>query len=284
VFQATAKAKPQAALVDLVVQPVGESQTAALVSGYRQVIPMNLYGNEPYLRTIVDKLAVAVTEPAPFSIEVKQPESVLVQTGEMALRFVVRRETGFTDPVTVNMEWRPDGITSSTPVTMLPDQAEGEYLLGAGRNASAGSYQVVLTAVSGAATGNNDRVNRTYVCSQPFTLTVAEPHLDARFARSSIERGQTAQLVCKLNHRKPFTGKAQATLVRLPRGVELVEPIREITSEDKEVVFTLRATEECLVGSYGGIALDVTVAEHGQSLRQLSGYGTLRIDLQRGAN
>ncbi len=115
-----------------------------------------------------------------------------------------------------------------------------------------------------------------------YAYDALEPHIDAKFARASIERGKTANLTVKLNHLKSFEGKAKATLVRLPRGVELVEPFREITSEDKEVTFTLKATDDCLTGGYQGITLEVTVNEDGQSVKQLSGYGTLRIDAERG--
>ena len=181
------------------------------------------------------------------------------------------------------MEWRPNGVNVATPITIPAGKSEGEYLLGASRTATAGSYEVSLTAVSGAGRANYyDTANRTYVASQPFRLTVAEPHVEGRFSRTSIERGKTADLVCKLNHLKPFTGQAKATLARLPRGVELVEATREIASQDKEVTFTLRATEDCLVGSYTGIVLDVTVFDEGQSMRQLSGSGILRIDPERG--
>ena len=40
---------------------------------------------------------------------------------------------------------------------------------------------------------------------------------------------------------------------------------------------------EALVGNYQGIVLDLTVIENGQPVRQLSGYGMLRIDAERGA-
>jgi hypothetical protein len=285
VFEAAADVKPQAALIDLVVRPVGGDKMPAPASGYRQLIPMNRYGNNDYyLNVVVDRLAVVVTEPALFRIQVEEPRSALVQNGEMALRFKVHRAEGFDGPVTVQMEWRPNGVTTSTPVTVAADQSEGQYLLGAARNATAGAYPVTLTAISGGPRqGYADSANRTYVASQPFKLTVAEPHIEARFVRASIERGKTATIVCKLNPLQPFTGKARATLGRLPRGVELVEPMREITSADKEVTFTLRATADCLVGNYQGIVLDVTVVEGEQSIRQLSGNGLLRIDAERGA-
>ena len=285
VFEAAPGAKLQGGFIDIVAKPVGEGEQPALVSGFRQVVAMNAYGNNDYyLHTILDKLPLAVTEPAPFSIEIEEPKSALVQNGEMALKYKIHRIEGFDGPVTVSMEWKPNGVTGATPITIKSGQTDGEYVIGASRGATAGTYQVVLTVVSGGERpGYYDGANRTYVCSQPFKLMVAEPHIDAKIARTSIERGKTANLTVKLNHLKPFEGTAKTTLSRLPRGIELVEPMREITSADKEVTFTLKATEDCLVGSYQGITLEVTVVEDGQSVRQLTGYGLLRIDAERGA-
>lgn len=285
VFEASADAKPQAALVDLALRPV--KGDASFATGYRQTMMMNGYGNNDYyLHAHVTKLALAVAEAAPFRVEVEEPKSAIVQNGEMLVKFKVVRREGYDGAVTVQMDWRPSGINTATPVTVPANKAEGEYLIGASRNATAGKYSIALTAVSG--TGgrvrrNNDGNDRTYVASQPFALTIAEPHVEARIARTSLERGKTATIVCKLNHLQAFEGKAEATLARLPRGVELVEPIREITAKDKEVSFTLRATSEALVGNYQGVALDITVMDKGQKIRQLTGYGQLRIDTERGA-
>jgi len=282
VFEASGDAKPQAALVDLIVRP--RSGKEPLVSGYRQVILMNSYANNDYyLHTTITKLAVAVTDMAPFHVEVEEPKSALVQNGEMAVKFKVIRDKGFDGPVTVQMDWRPAGINTATPVTVAADETEGTYLLGAARNAAAGKHQITLTAMSGGGrVGYNDGANRTYVSSQPFQLAISEPHIEARIARTSIERGKTATLVCRLNHLQAIQGKANVTMARLPRGIELVEGVKEITAADKEVQFTLRATTEALVGNYQGIVLDVTVDDHGQPVRQLTGYGILRVDSERG--
>lgn len=281
VFEAAPGVAPQAALVDLVVRPVAGG---ALASGYRQTIPMNAYGNNDYyLHVPVEKLALAVTEPAPFRVEVEEPKSALVQNGEMALNVKIHREQGFDGPVTVQMEWRPTGVNTTTPVTVPAGETTGTYVLGANRNAAAGAHRVTLTAMSGAARrGYRDGASRTYVASKPFTLTIAEPHVEARLPRTSVERGKTATLVCKLNHLQKFEGKAKATLARLPRGVELVEPVKEIAAGDAEVTFTLRATPDALVGNYQGVVLDLTVTANGQPVRQLTGYGILRVDAERG--
>lgn len=283
VFEAADDAKPQAKFIDLVVRPVGES-TSPFATGYRQVVTMNQYGNNDfYLHTVLDKLVVAVAEPAPFSVQLAEPALALVQNGEASVKFTVKRTEGFEGAVNVTMEWKPNGIITSTPITVPADKSEGVYLLGASKNATAGVYPVTLTASSGAARASyNDTSNRIYVASPPLELTISEPHLEGRFARTSIERGKTVDLVCKLNHMKPFTGMAKATLARLPRGVELVEPMREIKPDDTQVVFTLKATEDALLGNFQGVALDLTVMEDGQPLRQISGNGMLRIDPQRG--
>ena len=299
VFEATADAKLQGAFIQIVARPVVETKPESastpaadvanvlappLVSGFRQTIAMSgANNNDYYLFNVFDKLAVAVTEPAPFSIEIEEPKSALVQNGEITLKFKIVRAPGFDEPVSVAMEWKPTGVSTGTPVTIRADKSEGEYMLGAARNATAGAYTATLSAVSGAQRpAYRDAANRTYVSTKPFQLLVAEPHIDAKFARASIERGKTGNLTVRLNHLKPFEGKAKATLTRLPRGVELVEPFREISPEDKEVTFQLKATEDCLTGGYQGITLDVTVTEAGQSVRQLSGSGTLRIDAERG--
>ena len=283
VFEAAEGTKPESLLIDLVVRPVGAG--SALESGYRQTILMNAYGNNDYyMHTPIDRLALAITEPAPFSVKVEEPKSALVQNGEMALKFTVVRAKGFDGPVTVQLEGKPTGVSTATPVTVPAGQTEGVYQLGASRNATAGTHLITLTAMSGSARrGYQDGDGRTYIASQPFKLAVAEPHVEARIPRTSIERGKTTTLVCKLNHLQAFEGKAKVTLARLPRGVELVEPMREITSADKEVTFTLRATTDALVGNYQGVVLDVTVIDNGQSVRQLSGNGILRIDAERGA-
>ena len=294
VFEAAPDAKLQGKFIEIVARPIAkdvkdqkdskESEPATLVSGFRQSIPMSASGNNDYyVFNTFEKLAIAVTEPSPFSIEVEEPKSALVQNGEISLKFKIVRAEGFEEPVSVAMEWKPNGVSTGTPITIRTEKSEGEYLLGAARNATAGTYQVTLSAVSGAQRpAYRDGANRTYVSTKPINLLVAEPHIDAKFARASIERGKTANLTVKLNHLKPFEGKAKATLARLPRGVELVEPFREITAEDKEVTFTLKATDECLTGGYQGVTLDLTVTEEGQAVRQLSGYGTLRIDAERG--
>ncbi len=289
VFSASPNAGNTATFAELSVHPIPTADSPnpeSLQSGFRQTVVMNSPGNNDYyLQIPLQKLAIAVTETAPFDLEVEEPRGSLVQNGELPLKFKIKRNEGFDDPVTVMMEWKPNGINTVTPLNLPGDQEEGEYLISAARNATVGTFFVTLTAVNGNYQPQyRDPNARTFISSKPFSLSIAEPHLDARFARAAVERGKTSNLVVTLNHLKPFAGKAKLSLTRLPRGVEVLEDYREITSSDKEVSFTLKATDESLVGSYRGMTLDVTIDDNGQVVRQFTGYGTLRVDAQRRGN
>ena len=129
VFEATADANRKAHLIEIIARPIDSS--TKIDGGFRQVVAMNAYGNNDYyLHAVLDRLPIAVTEPAPFSIEVEQPKSAPVQNGETALKFAVKRNDGFDGPVTVSMEWKPTGVTASTPITVRADKWEAEYVIG----------------------------------------------------------------------------------------------------------------------------------------------------------
>ena len=69
--------------------------------------------NVPFWTRTVDSLAVAVTEEAPFSIEVVEPKVPLVRGGSMDLKVVAKRKPGFTAPIAVVLPWNPPGVGSA---------------------------------------------------------------------------------------------------------------------------------------------------------------------------
>ena len=83
--------------------PCQFSWTAELVLGQ---------DNVPFWTRTLDSLAVAVTEEAPFTVEIVEPKVPLVRGGSMDLKVVARRKPGFTAPIAVNLPWNPPGIAS----------------------------------------------------------------------------------------------------------------------------------------------------------------------------
>jgi hypothetical protein len=78
---------------------------------------------------------------------------------------------------------------------------------------------------------------------------------------------------------RPFEGKATAALIRLPRGLSLTGPVT--LGADEKVSFQLKASEDALVGSYNGVACEIVVDNGGTPLKQIAGYGALRVDPAR---
>src|ERR1039457_3360379 len=97
-FVAAPDAEPQAALIGLVAKPVDGK--ARLESGSRQAFALlNQAGEMPLYFVFLDQYALAVTEPAPFRLELEQPAIPLAQSGELQLRVKVVRHGDFTGAV-----------------------------------------------------------------------------------------------------------------------------------------------------------------------------------------
>ena len=125
-------------------------------------------------------------------------------------------------------------------------------------------------------------VGRIRVSSPLVDLTISQPYLSIDLQRSALERGKQGEIVGVLHQIKPFPGKASVKLLQMPKGVKMLEPAPEITSQDPQVVFRIEAEPDALAGLYKGISCEVALHEAGQTIRQRTGSGILRVDEQRG--
>ena len=229
----------------------------------------------------LDKIAFAVTQAAPYSIDVAQPNVGLVQNGELSLEVHVHRNGDFKGPIEVQTDWLPSGVTRESAVTIPVTANSGKLTLAANSKATAGTFKIAVIA----STLDGDRESGTgcvRISSAFVDLRVSEPYLSVVVPRASVERGQHGKIVCEVKQIKPFAGEAVCALKRLPHGVTVIEPLPKITSSDKTVTFQIDAAPEALVGLYKEIFCEVTLIENGQNIRQQSGSGILRIDPTRG--
>jgi hypothetical protein len=94
----------------------------------------------------------------------------------------------------------------------------------------------------------------------------------------SIRRGERKRYLWTVQQKTPFEGQATATLLGLPKGVNVIEPLPTVTKDTKEIVFTIEATDDALLGAVSGLGCELMVKAAGQEIRQRAGKGTLRID------
>ncbi len=119
-----------------------------------------------------------------------------------------------------------------------------------------------------------------FVASNEVKVEVVQPYVQVKLTRAAIERQKDGEIIADLTHLRPLPRAATARLIRLPAGSELLEPVT-IKPGDKQVRFPIRINKDCLTGMYKSITCEITIQENGQTITQLSGNGTLRVDAER---
>jgi pre-peptidase len=226
--------------------------------------------NTFYYHTRADKLYVAVVEAAPFKIEIDEVKVPLVQGGSMALKVKATRDSGFDEPINLKMIWNPSGVSSSSDITMAKGANDAVCTLNASGNAELRKWKV---AVLGWATVNGGSV---YVSTPLTPLEIAEPYISGKIETVAVSPGQSAKLVCKLEQKKAFEGKATVKLMGLPD--KITAPEVQITKEDKEAAFNITVDPKCSNGSHKNLFCHVEIVEHEQPIpHNIASGGVLRV-------
>jgi hypothetical protein len=257
VFEAAADAPVTGKLLDLAAAWTGSDAKGTVEGRYRNDLEL-VQGpnNTVYYGTRVERIVVAVTEEAPFKIRIAEPKVPLVQRGSMDLKIVAERAAGFDEPITLKMVWNPPGVSAASDVTIPKGETSAPIRLNASGDAQVRAWKIAVTGSASVKGGP------LFVSSQLAPLEIAEPFLTAKIETSAVEPGRSTNVVCKLEHRVPFEGKAVVKLVGLPDKVSV--PDREITKDDKEVVFKVAADPSCPTGSHKNLFCSVSIQQNGE--------------------
>ncbi len=274
-FVAEPGVKPQSCLFSIGLartDGVGEIESSSQV-----YIPfINHSGGRTWHHAHLKKYALGVIEASSFTIGVEQPKIPLSQSGELKLKVRVKRQNGFTGVIEIKPDWYPNGVSGGGTLLIPEGETEVEYPLSASSRATPGTWKMTMNAT----TTDGDAysgVGRIRVSSDFIDLVVGSPYVALRFRPSAVRRKQTAEIVCEVKHLQPFTRPAKAVLIGLPKGVTLVGDY-SLTPEDKVITFKVKADETALLGRYTGMRCELTFQEGGQSIRQLTDNGSLRVD------
>jgi hypothetical protein len=278
-FVADETATPGAALITLEARPTDPAKKIA--SSSQQNLPFCSHSGGDAWRTIrLDKYLLAVTDPAPFTIDIEPPTAALVRGGELAIPVKIVRREGFNEPIDFQLGWVPAGLTPEPKVTIPPGENTAVLRISAAGNAPLGSQPLVVTATTteGLEHGWYLGAGRIRVSSEIATLAVAEPFVELASKPESVRRGEKKRFAWSVKHKSPFEGSASVKLLGLPKGVSVAGPAPVIDKESREIAFEVEATDDALMGSVGGLSCEVTVQAAGQEIHQRTGNGTLRID------
>lgn len=226
--------------------------------------------NTVYYTVVADKLVVAVAEEAPYKIDIVEPKVPLVREGSMELKIVATRKEGFDDPITVYLPFRPPGMGANSSATIPKGKNEVTYTINANRNAQTKVWRFPALAqatVKGAP---------LWTSSQMAKVEIAMPYVELKFDLATAEQGQDSKVVCKLDQKIPFEGKAKLKLMGLPSKVTTVDI--EITKDMSEAVFPLKVDAQSAVGMHRNLYCSMVIEKDGEPITHNFGArGSLRI-------
>ncbi len=266
---AAADAPVAGALVDIIGRPADANlkivghlrQRTSLVRGINNIEVWNQY---------TERMATAVTQEAPFSIQIVEPKVPLVRDGAMNLKVVATRKEGFKTPIALQMLYNPPGVGSSAAIVIPEGGTEALIPLTANSGAEVQKWKI---AVLGEATVGDGPIQ---VSSQLATLEVSEPFLAFNFQAAATEQGQATEIAIKVEKRKDFDGPARLEMLGLPNEVT-TEP-REITKDSTEVIFPVKTTANSPAGKHKTVICRATIVANGEPIVHTLGTGELRID------
>lgn len=269
VFEAKADAPIGGKLCELDAKAADPKQD--LSGHYLQNVEL-VYGNNNTMlyKTAVDRLAVAVTQEAPFSLHVEQPKAPIVQNGSMDLKVSISRKADFKGNVSLRFLFSPPGLGAVAGVDVPGDKAEALYPMNTSGNAPVRKWKVCVIGMA-------DVNGPLWVSSELVDVEVAKPFVGGRIQMSAVEQGRTGQVLCKLDQLEKFDGKAKIELLGLPPGVT-AQPM-EITAADQQVIFPITIGEKSPVGNHNSLYCRAIITKEGSDIiHNIARGGVLRID------
>ncbi len=269
VFDAKPDAGTAGKLVDVRANPVDPKVQAASKVGQPVFYSIGL-NNTPFHSIQTDRMAVAVADPAPYSIEVIEPKAPVVQNGSLNLRIVAKRADGFKGPITVVPLWTPPGMGIQGSATISENATEAVLSMNAAPNAAARKWKTALLASADAGKGT------VWVSSQLFGIEIAPPFVTFAQDRTAVEQGASAQVFGKVTVNTPFDGEAVVKLLGLP--AKATTPDLKLTKDSKDLTFPV-ATDKTTPAGKHRVFCQVIVNVNGEQVIHSVGGNELRVDV-----
>jgi hypothetical protein len=269
-FSAKPDATPAGSLATVTGKPVDEKLKVPSTFQQQSILVLGQNNVNVWSRT-VDRLAVAVTEECPYTIEIVEPKVPLVRGGSMNLKVRAHRKPGFKAAIAVYLPWNPPGVGSAGGIAIPEGKDEAEIPINADGGAELRTWKIVVQGASGVASGP------IMVSSQLANLTISQPFVNFAFQSASVEQGKETDLAIKVTKVVDFPGEAQVTLVGLPNKV--TSDPKKITKDTADLVFHIKTDKASPAGNHTSLFCQLVVMQNGEPILHNLGSSTLRIDV-----
>ena len=225
--------------------------------------------NTHYHNLSSDRVALAVAEEAPFTLEVVEPKSAIPRGSSTTFKVIAKRKPGFTQAIRVFPIFTPPGLGIAGQVVIPDNQTEASFSMNASGNAPVRKWQTAMRGVSNVGQGD------IWVGSQLFTVEVSEPILTIKTDRTAVEQGKPTTMFSKVEVTGPFDGEAKVELLGLPPKAATTP--QTLKPDTKELKFPITTEKETPIGK-NNVFCQVTLQRGGETYTQNLGYAELRVD------
>lgn len=306
VFEANPDAPLGGSLVPVTAKLDGNGQS---ISGqFEQVVDL-IHGSADtlYQSATVDRLAVAVVEPAEFRLQVEEPKPGLAKDGTIGLVVNIERTTDFDGPVDITFPFLPPGVDGPAKLTIPAGATQGIYqahafptvqtrewsicaegktglsntrgpnpITAAGSNVPGGGTMNGMGGGRGRRRGVN---SDCAVSSQLVRLKLSQSPVSGKMGSIATEQGATLKVVCSIERHVDLAipETLMATLEGLPNRV-VAEPVK-ISATDRQVEFAIQFDKTAPVGTYDSIVCRLSGKIDGHEVSYCIGRGS-RLQIQ----
>ncbi len=238
-------------------------------AGFSQSTPLVIVrNNQTYLETRVDRIAVAVTDPVPFKVDLLPLGVPLIRQSPQRLAVKVTREAGFEGPVRVRMLWLPPGVRAGE-ITVAAGKTEGHIPINATGNAPFRTWKIAVV-------GSANVGGQVSVSSALTDLEVGARWVTATIGKMRTEQGKPGKLSVKLTGKKEFEGEFVAELLNLPRPLKTEFP--RFTSLTQDFSYDVAVDPKAGPGRHKNLLLQLKIpTPQGEVIHHFRG-GEIRID------
>ena len=232
------------------IQRTHQNEQRTLQGGFDLNVELVLgRNNVVFERYEMDRLAFAVGETAPFSLEIVPPKVPMVQSGNMRIKVVAKRAEGFNAPINLKVPYIPGGFGAGT-ATIAADQSEALLTIECRGNAPVGHTSFVVEGEGGG-----------YRMCTPFTpLEVTPQWVGITMPEIQAEQGKDIELKVAMTKTRDFEGTHKVELLRLPKG--LTTTPQDFTKDTTELVFPITVAADAPEGKHGPLAFRAVIVQN----------------------
>tara|TARA_R110002049_G_scaffold2750_2_gene21575 strand:+ start:396662 stop:399112 length:2451 start_codon:yes stop_codon:yes gene_type:complete len=251
----------------------GDDKNFHVVGSFSQLHHLVLGQNRRHMwsRT-TDRSTMAVTDEAPFTIELIQPKTPIVQSGSKSLQVKIVRDEGFDGTVSLRTLYNPPGVSINNSRRMSKGQNEVDIPITANSKAGVGTWPLIM--IASYSTGSGTR----YIATNPIMLDVQPAYFAPKFTKAAGELGTESAVNVSLEIEREYDGQAEVELVGLPKGVTSPAAVQKIDADTKVVTFPLVIAKDARPGTHKTLVCQSRIKVGDELIIQTTGGGEIRVD------